>query len=228
MSNLADGYACVIEAALRGARPDPELAIDKWAEEFMVVPRDSAKPGRYRIAHTPMARRIMQVLGPRHPSRRVVVRGASQMLKTQVALNFLAASAHRAPANMLVLEPTDSLAKRLSARVTKVIRDVPVLQSVFAKPRSRDSRNTVFAKDFEGGTMYIATAGSAANLAEIQAIVQPDLLVAAPLAPVHALPQSFTQPAVDVGAATTPAQTDATSLPATINGRHVRHKGLSR
>lgn len=169
MSNLADGYACVIEAALRGARPDPELAIDKWAEEFMVVPRDSAKPGRYRIAHTPMARRIMQVLGPRHPSRRVVVRGASQMLKTQVALNFLAASAHRAPANMLVLEPTDSLAKRLSARVTKVIRDVPVLQSVFAKPRSRDSRNTVFAKDFEGGTMYIATAGSAANLAEIPA-----------------------------------------------------------
>jgi phage terminase large subunit GpA-like protein len=44
-----------------------------------------------------------------------------------------------------------------------------VLQGVFAKPRSRDSRNTVFAKDFEGGTVYIATAGSAANLAEIPA-----------------------------------------------------------
>lgn len=169
MSNLADGYACMVEAAMRGARPDPELEIDKWAEEFIVVPKDSAKPGRYRIAHTPMARRIMQVLSPRNPARRVAVRGASQMLKTQVALNFLAASAHRAPANMLALEPTDSLAKRLSARVTKLIRDVPVLQNVFAKPRSRDSRNTVFAKDFEGGTLYIATAGSAANLAEIPA-----------------------------------------------------------
>ena len=169
MSNIADGFAAFVEAALRGAKPDPELLVDEWAEEFMVVPKDASKPGRYRIAHTPMARRILQVLSPRNPARRVVVKGASQMLKTQVALCWLMASAHRAPANMLVLEPTDSLAKRLSARVQKTIRDVPALQGVFARPRSRDSRNTVFAKDFEGGTMYIATAGSAANLAEIPA-----------------------------------------------------------
>jgi phage terminase large subunit GpA-like protein len=173
--NLADGYAAITEACVRGARPDPELRVDEWSEQFMVVPKDAAKPGRYRIAHTPMARRILQVLSPRHPARRVVVKGASQMLKTQVALNWLMASAHRAPANMLVLEPTDSLAKRLSARVQKCIRDVQdkdghhVLRHVFAAPRSRDSRNTVFAKDFEGGTMYLATAGSAANLAEIPA-----------------------------------------------------------
>lgn len=173
--NLADGYTAMIEASLRGGRPDPELRVDEWSEDFMVVPKDAAKPGKYRISHTPMARRILQVLSPRHPSRRVMVKGASQMLKTQVAMNWLMASAHRAPANMLVLEPTDSLAKRLSARVQKCIRDVvdndgvPVLQKIFAKPRSRDSRNTVFAKDFEGGTMYIATAGSAANMAEIPA-----------------------------------------------------------
>ena len=38
----------------------------------MVVPKDSAKPGKYRIAHTPMARRLLEVLSPRHPARRVV------------------------------------------------------------------------------------------------------------------------------------------------------------
>lgn len=167
--NLVDGYRAIAEAAVRGARPDPELQVDQWAEAHMIVPRDAARPGPYRIARTPMARRILQVLSPRHPARRVVVRGASQMLKTQVALCFLMASAHQAPANMLVLEPTDGLAKRLSARVSKTIRDVPALQQVFARPRSRDSRNTVFAKDFVGGTMYIHTAGSAANLAEIPA-----------------------------------------------------------
>lgn len=167
--NLADGYQAIGEAAMRGARPDPELAVDQWAEAHMIVPRDAARPGPYRIDRTPMARRVLQVLSPRHPARRVVIKGASQMLKTQVALCFLMASAHQAPANMLVLEPTDGLAKRLSARVAKTVRDVPVLQQVFAKPRSRDSRNTVFAKDFQGGTMYIHTAGSAANLAEIPA-----------------------------------------------------------
>lgn len=167
--NLADGYMLLSEAALRGAKPDPELRIDEWAEAHMVVPKESAKPGKYRISHTPMARRLLQVLSPRHPARRVVAKVASQMFKTQVALCWLGASAHQAPANMLVLEPTDGLAKRLSARISKMIRDVPELQAVFARPRSRDSRNTVFAKDFEGGTMYIATAGSAANLAEIPA-----------------------------------------------------------
>lgn len=167
--NVADGFEAVMRAAMRGSRPEPELWVDQWAEQHMVLPKDAAEPGSYRIARTPMARRIMQCLSPRNPARRVVIRGASQMLKTQIALNFLAASAHLAPANMLVLEPTDSLAKRLSARVSKAIHDVPVLQTVFAPPRSRDSRNTVYAKDFEGGTMYIATAGAAANLAEIPA-----------------------------------------------------------
>ena len=167
--NFADGYEQIRAAAVRGHTPDPELEVDRWAEEHMVLPKDAAEPGPYRIDRTPPARRIMQVLSPRHPAKRVVIRGASQMLKTQVAINFMAASAHRAPANMLVLEPTDSLAKRLSARISKVIRDVPVLRQVFAPPRSRDNRNTVFAKDFTGGTMYIATAGSAANLAEIPA-----------------------------------------------------------
>lgn len=167
--NLADGYAAVTEAAARGSKPDPELQVDAWSEQHMIVPSDAARAGPYRIARTPMARRILQVLSPRHPARRIVVKGASQMLKTQVALNWLGASAHQAPGNMLVLEPTDGLAKRLSARVGKMIRDVPALQQVFARPRSRDSRNTVFAKDFLGGTMYIHTAGSAANLAEIPA-----------------------------------------------------------
>ena len=90
MSNLADGYRCVVAAALRGARPDPELEIDKWAEEFMVVPKETSTPGPYRIRRTPMVRRIMQVLSPRHTARRVVCRVASQMFKTQVALNVLA------------------------------------------------------------------------------------------------------------------------------------------
>lgn len=167
--NFADGYTAILAAAIRGARPDPELHVDQWSEQHMVVPKHAARPGKYRIEVTPMARRIMQCLSPRHPCRRVMVKGASQMLKTQVALNWLMASSHLAPGNMLVLEPTDSLAKRLSARVQECIRNVPVLDAVFAKPRGRDSRNTIFAKDFTGGTMYIATAGAAANLAEIPA-----------------------------------------------------------
>lgn len=167
--NIADGYELVLEAALRGAAPDPEFWLDEWSEQYMVLPKDSPRPGRYRLENSPMSRRILRCLSPGHPARRVVIKGASQMLKTQIGMNFLAGMAHRRPGNMLVLEPTTSLAKRLSARVSKTIRDVPQLEAIFAKARSRDSRNSTFSKQFEGGTMHIATFGSAANLRELSA-----------------------------------------------------------
>lgn len=167
--NIADGYAQIVHAALRGGRPDPLLEVDRWSEQHMVLPKSSSEPGPYRIERTPYARRVLQVLSPGHPCKRVVVRAASQMLKTQVAINWMLASIHLAPANFLALEPTDKLAKRLSARISASIKDIPAVAAAVAQPRSRDSRNTIDAKDFKGGALYITTAGAASNLAEIPA-----------------------------------------------------------
>lgn len=167
--NLADGYEIAAVAAIEGARPDPVLHVDEWSEDHVILPKSSSTPGPYRIYRTPAARKVLQCLSPGHPARRVVVRGASQMLKTQCGLNWIGASVHRAPSNILALEPTDKLAKRLSARVQQLTKDVEVLRERFAQPRSRDSRNTIDAKEFQGGTLYIVTAGAASNLAEIPA-----------------------------------------------------------
>ena len=170
MSNLADGYQVVLQAAMEGARPDPELRVDEWAEEFMILPKSGPKPGRFSFDHSYPARRVHQVLSPGHPSKRVVARVASQMFKTQTALNWIAALIHRRPRNILALEPTDTLVKRFSARVSTMIRNVPELRERVAAAKSRDSRNTVQAKDFLGdATLYMNTAGSAANLAEVSA-----------------------------------------------------------
>ena len=77
--NLHDGYALVLSAAIEAARPDPELRIDQWAEEFMELPKSAAHPGKYRFERTPYARRVHQVLSPGHPCKRVVAKVASQM-----------------------------------------------------------------------------------------------------------------------------------------------------
>lgn len=111
----------------------------------------------------------MRVLSPTHPCRRVVVMGASQMLKTQVFLNWMGASIHMAPGNMLALEPSLNLSKRLSGRIGKTIDAVTPLRDKVAPARSRDSKNTVDTKEFSGGSLYITTAGSAANLSEVSA-----------------------------------------------------------
>lgn len=179
MGNLADGLtelglACVQaqrEAFASGVEPDESLTVDAWAERHMVIPKSAgaAEPGPYRVERTPYARGVMRALSVSDPCRQVVVVGASQMLKTQVALNWLGSCIHQAPANILVLLPTQGLAKRASARISKAIAAVGVLENRVAKPRSRDSANTIDTKEFDGGTMYITTAGSAANLSEISA-----------------------------------------------------------
>lgn len=168
--NTPDGYELVVRAAIEAAQPDPELHVDEWAEEFMVLPKSGPQPGPFRFDRSPPARRVHQVLSPGHPCKRVVAKVASQMFKTQTALNWIGSLIHRRPRNILALEPTDTLVKRFSARVTTMIRNVPVLRERVAASKSRDSRNTVQAKDFLGdATLYMNTAGSAANLAEVSA-----------------------------------------------------------
>ena len=168
--NLADGYELVLRAAIEAARPDPELRVDEWAEEFMILPKSGPQPGPFRFDRSYPARRVHQVLSPGHPCKRVVAKVASQMFKTQTALNWIGALMHRRPRNILALEPTDTLVKRFSARVSTMIRNVPELRERAAAAKSRDSRNTVQAKDFLGdATLYMNTAGSAANLAEVSA-----------------------------------------------------------
>src|SRR5690606_5124774 len=106
---------------------------------------------------------------PAHPAKRVVTKVASQMMKTQIALNWIGGCIHMAPANILTLLPSLGLAKRVSGRIDKTVKATPVLRERMAEARSRDSRNTLDTKEFEGGTLYATTAGSAANLAELSA-----------------------------------------------------------
>ena len=168
--NLADGYSLMVEAAIEASRPDPELRCDVWAEQHMILPKSGPQPGPFRFDRSYPARRVHQVLSPSHPAKRVVAKVASQMFKTQTALNWIASLIHMRPRNILALEPTDTLVKRFSARVSTMIRSVPVLRERVAASKSRDSRNTTQAKDFQGdATLYMNTAGSAANLAEVSA-----------------------------------------------------------
>lgn len=170
-TGYADGAKVYREAYGRGLKPDPELWVDEWADEYMRIPRDTgaAEPGKYRTARTPYAREPMRCLSPAHPCKRVITMVASQLMKTQIALNWIGALIHMAPSNILTLLPSLALAKRVSARIGKTIAATPELKARVAATRSRDARNTMDTKEFEGGTLYATTAGSASNLAELAA-----------------------------------------------------------
>lgn len=170
-TGYADGAKAYREAYGRGLKPDPELWVDEWADEYMRIPRDTgaAEPGKYRTARTPYAREPMRCLSPAHPCKRVITMVASQLMKTQIALNWIGALIHMSPSNILTLLPSLALAKRVSARIGKTINVTPELKSRVAAARSRSAQNTIDTKEFEGGTLYATTAGSATNLAELAA-----------------------------------------------------------
>lgn len=170
-TGYADGAEVYREAYCRGLTPDPDLWVDEWSDEYMRIPRDTgaAEPGKYRTARTPYAREPMRCLSPAHPCKRVVTKVASQLMKTQIALNWIGALIHMAPSNILTLLPSLGLAKRVSSRIGKTIDATPELKARVAANRSRDSRNTMDTKEFEGGTLFATTAGSAANLSELSA-----------------------------------------------------------
>ncbi len=154
-----------------GLDPDPGLPVDEWADRYQVIPKDSGanEYGKFRTSRTPHARMVMQALSDGHPCKRVVLMGASQMLKTQTGLNWLMASIHQSPANFLWILPTGKLSKRASTRIAKNIAAVPEIAERVAAPRSRDSVNTLETKEYIGGSLFIVTAGAAANLSEVPA-----------------------------------------------------------
>lgn len=167
--NMRDGYQVILDVIARGMEPDPNLPVDEWADEHAVIPKETgaAEPGKYRTSRTPHARLPMRCLSAGHPSKRVVVMGASQMLKTQVALNFLGETVHQRPSNFLWIVPTGKLHKRAASRIDKVIAATSVLRERFAKPQSRTATNNNDIKAYPGGALYVATAGAAANLSEL-------------------------------------------------------------
>ncbi|WP_447789189.1 phage terminase large subunit family protein [Pseudomonas farris] len=170
-TEIPDGAEVYREAYFRGLHPDPDVWVDEWADEYMRIPRDTgaAEPGQYRTSRTPYAREPMRCLSPAHPCKRVITMVASQLMKTQIALNWIGGLIHMAPSNILTLLPSLGLAKRVSSRIGKTIKATPVLRERVASSRSRDSRNTMDTKEFEGGSLYVTTAGSAANLSELSA-----------------------------------------------------------
>ena len=171
MIGLTAAATILRPAIARGLQPDPNMTVDEWSDLHMVIPKESGanEAGKYRTDRTPHAREVMRALSDKHWCKTVALMGASQMLKTQVGLNWFCSTVHQSPANFLWILPTGKLAKRTSARVSKTIAAVPEVRDRVAAPRSRDSVNTLDTKEYIGGSLHIVTAGAAANLSEIPA-----------------------------------------------------------
>lgn len=157
-------YAAIAAAA----EPTPELSVAEWAEQRRFVSEDagSPKPGKWENATTPFAVEMMECLAPDHPADTVVLKCASQLVKTEVGLNWIGQTIDVDPAPFLVVQP--SLAEVQLFSTTKfepMVAATPSLRSkVYEVIERSRTGSTTKTKRYRGGPLHIASAGASKDL----------------------------------------------------------------
>lgn len=171
LPKLADAFEKTRIACRAGARPDPKLRISEWADEHRILStRMSPEPGLWRTSRTPYLRDIMDALMPTSPWEKVVFMKGSQVGATETGNNWIGYVIHLSPGPMLVVQPTETMAKRNSRqRIAPLIEDSPILRTLVLPHKERDSGNTILSKEFLGGILVLAGANSAKQLRSMPA-----------------------------------------------------------
>ena len=163
---MRDGAAVYRKAFIDGLRPDPDLTVSQWADQYrMLSNKASAEPGPWRTDRTPYLREIMDCMSASSPVQKVVFMAGAQLGKTEGINNVVGYMIAHAPGPALFVQPTIEMAKRLSKqRLDSLIHETPCLAEKIAPARSRDSGNTMFSKDYPGGILLLTGANSATGL----------------------------------------------------------------
>lgn len=154
-----------------GWTPDPDLTVSQWADRYRKLgSKSSAEPGDFRTDRAPYAREPMDSLSSTDPTEVVVLMWGAQTSKTETGSNWIGYVMHHAPGPMMAVQPTVDMAKRLSKqRLADMIEQTPALKERVGEARSRDSSNTLMAKEFPGGVLVLAGANSASGLRSMPA-----------------------------------------------------------
>jgi phage terminase large subunit GpA-like protein len=161
-----DGASEIERAWRDGLTPDPLLSVSEWSDQHrMLSSKASAEPGRWRTSRTPYLKEIMDCLSPSSPVERVVFMKAAQLGATEMGSNWIGYVIHHAPGPMMAVWPTVDMAKRNSKqRIDPLIEESAALRELISPARSRDSGNTILAKEFRGGVLVMTGANSAVGL----------------------------------------------------------------
>jgi phage terminase large subunit GpA-like protein len=154
-----------------GIRPEVPMTVSEWADKYRRLPeKSSAEPGPWRTDRTPYLREIMDSMSTTSDVEEVVVMKAAQVGGSECILNALGYIVDHAPGPTILVQPTVELAKRFSRqRMDPLMMDTPRLAEKVAPARSRDSGNTMLAKDFAGGQLILTGANSAVGLRSMPA-----------------------------------------------------------
>lgn len=139
--------------------PPPDLTVSEWADNYRRLSSESsAEPGQWRTDRAPYQREILDSVNDPELEK-IVIMASAQVGKTELILNTVGYHIDFDPAPILLMQPTEALAKSFSKeRLAPMLRDSPALKNKVSDVKTRDGGNTTLQKSFPGG--YIALVGA--------------------------------------------------------------------
>lgn len=145
---------------LRVLPPPPKLTVSQWADLHRIVPSYSAEPGRWVTDKTPYLREIMDSFNDPAVNK-VVFMKCARIGATEAGLNVIGYFIDQDPSPQFIVQPTVDDAKDFSKeQLTPTIEESDALRNRVREASSRDSGNTILAKVFPGGAIYLVGANS--------------------------------------------------------------------
>jgi phage terminase large subunit GpA-like protein len=152
----------IIAGFLAGLAPVPKVTVAEWANENRTLSiANSVRPGKYEISYTPYLEDIGDDLSSHSSVEEIIFKKSNQVGATQLANNWIGSTIDNDPAPMLMVLPTEELAKRNSVlNIASMITETPTLLKKVGKARDRDSGNTTLRKIFPAGFLIMCGANS--------------------------------------------------------------------
>lgn len=153
-------------------RIPPRLKFWDWAEKNRWLGKDvTAKPGRYHVSNAPFQKEPQEAIDDPTVQTMVLYWG-KRLGKTEIMVNIVGGTIDQNPRNILIAYPTIDGCKNFSRKFfAPMIRSTPCLKGKIKDSRTKDANNTILSKDFPGGNISIATAGSKSSFRQVQAPV---------------------------------------------------------
>lgn len=151
-------------------KPKPRLNVWQWAEANRYLGKGtSAKamegPERYRTADAPHQRKPQESVTDPKVQATVLVMASQIGGKTEIFNNVLGYHMAHAPRSAVVMYPHVEAAEKYSkSKFTPMVEATPCLARLIKSARTRDSGNTILAKEFHGGSVYFVGANSPPSL----------------------------------------------------------------
>lgn len=138
--------------------PQVRMDVDEWADVHRELSKIANKRGGKWKSRCYQRKPQQRMTNPAVRSMCIV--GAAQTFgKSELILNFTGRQIHLNPGPMMIVQPTDGMARRFSRkRLQPMLTDTPPLREIVATAKSRSASNTVSAKEFPGGEIRVVGA----------------------------------------------------------------------